>query len=102
MRVNETKTNNQNNNNIIIIIIIRIIILLSIIVVTMPLANEINWPVHVALLLKLHSRSYPCPVIYIIFLNIAFLLGITSLCQISTGISVGLHATSDINSTYSL
>lgn len=52
------------------------------------------------LLMKSHLQSYPCPLIINYFWNIGFLLGITILLQIITGIFLGLHYTSDINSAY--
>ena len=52
------------------------------------------------LLIKSHLQSYPCPLIINYFWNIGFLLGITILLQIITGIFLGLHYTSDINSAY--
>ena len=53
------------------------------------------------LLLESHLQSYPCPVSINSFWNIGFLLGITIILQIITGIFLGLHYTSDINSAYS-
>ena len=53
------------------------------------------------LLMKSHLQSYPCPLQINSFWNLGFLLGITILLQIITGILLGLHYTSDINSAYS-
>jgi len=50
--------------------------------------------------MKSHLQSYPCPLIINYFWNIGFLLGITILLQIITGIFLALHYTSDINSAY--
>ena len=50
--------------------------------------------------MKSHLQSYPCPLQINSFWNIGFLLGITILLQIITGIFLGLHYTSDINSAY--
>lgn len=50
--------------------------------------------------MKSHLQSYPCPLIINYFWNLGFLLGITILLQIITGIFLGLHYTSDINSAY--
>ena len=43
------------------------------------------------LLMKSHLQSYPCPLIINYFWNIGFLLGITILLQIITGIFLGLN-----------
>jgi ubiquinol-cytochrome c reductase cytochrome b subunit len=51
--------------------------------------------------MKSHLQSYPCPLQINSFWNLGFLLGITILLQIITGILLGLHYTSDINSAYS-
>ena len=53
------------------------------------------------LLMKSHLQSYPCPLQINSFWNIGFLLGITFILQIITGIFLGLHYTSDLNSAYS-
>lgn len=50
--------------------------------------------------MKSHLQSYPCPLIINYFWNLGFLLGITILLQIISGIFLGLHYTSDINSAY--
>ena len=52
------------------------------------------------LLVKSHLQSYPCPLQINSFWNLGFLLGITIILQIITGILLGLHYTSDINSAY--
>jgi quinol-cytochrome oxidoreductase complex cytochrome b subunit len=52
------------------------------------------------LLIKSHLESYPCPLIINSFWNIGFLLGITIILQIITGIFLGLHYSSDIYSAY--
>merc|ERR1711975_206404 len=53
------------------------------------------------LLVKSHLQSYPCPLQINFFWNLGFLLGITIILQIITGIFLGLHYTSDLNSAYS-
>jgi quinol-cytochrome oxidoreductase complex cytochrome b subunit len=53
------------------------------------------------LLMKSHLQSYPCPLQINYFWNWGFLLGITIILQIITGIFLGLHYTSDLNSAYS-
>ena len=53
------------------------------------------------LLIKSHLQSYPCPLQINSFWNLGFLLGITIILQIITGIFLGLHYTSDLNSAYS-
>merc|ERR1712117_357294 len=50
------------------------------------------------LLMKSHLQSYPCPLQINFFWNFGFLLGITIILQIITGIFLGLHYTSDLNS----
>ena len=52
------------------------------------------------LLMKSHLQSYPCPLQINSFWNLGFLLGITIILQIITGIFLGLHYTSDLNSAY--
>ena len=47
------------------------------------------------LLMKSHLQSYPCPLQINSFWNLGFLLGITIILQIITGIFLGLHYTSD-------
>ena len=51
--------------------------------------------------MKSHLQSYPCPLQINYFWNLGFLLGITIILQIITGIFLGLHYTSDLNSAYS-
>ena len=41
--------------------------------------------------MKSHLQSYPCPLIINYFWNLGFLLGITILLQIISGIFLGLH-----------
>ena len=53
------------------------------------------------LLMKSHLQSYPCPLQINSFWNLGFLLGIAIILQIITGIFLGLHYTSDLNSAYS-
>ena len=53
------------------------------------------------LLMKSHLQSYPCPLQINTFWNLGFLLGITIILQIITGIFLGLHYTSDLNNAYS-
>merc|ERR1712194_550436 len=52
------------------------------------------------LLMKSHLQSYPCPLQINFFWNFGFLLGITIILQIITGIFLGLHYTSDLSSAY--
>merc|ERR1711870_219735 len=52
------------------------------------------------LLVKSHLQSYPCPLQINFFWNLGFLLGITIMLRIITGIFLALHYTSDINSAY--
>merc|ERR1711953_1556899 len=52
------------------------------------------------LLMKSHLQSYPCPLQINYFWNLGFLLGITIILQIITGIFLGLHYTSDLHSAY--
>ena len=52
-------------------------------------------------LMKSHFESYPCPLQINSFWNLGFLLGITIILQIITGIFLGLHYNSDLNSAYS-
>ena len=60
-----------------------------------------NSCVYFVLLMKSHLQSYPCPLQINAFWNVGFLLGITIILQIITGIFLGLHYTSDLNSAYS-
>merc|ERR1711874_510760 len=46
------------------------------------------------------GQSYPSPLQINFFWNLGFLLGITIILQIITGIFLGLHYTSDLNSAY--
>merc|ERR1711901_2687 len=57
--------------------------------------------IYFVLLMKSHLQSYPCPLQINFFWNMGFLLGITIILQIITGIFLGLHYTSDLNSAYS-
>ena len=50
--------------------------------------------------MKSHLQSYPCPLQINSFWNLGFLLGITIILQIITGIFLSLHYTSDLNSAY--
>merc|ERR1712117_704196 len=52
------------------------------------------------LLMKSHLQSYPCPLQINFFWNLGYLLGITFFLQIITGIFLGLHYTSDLNSAF--
>merc|ERR1711977_284363 len=52
------------------------------------------------LLMKSHLQSYPCPLQINFFWNLGFLLGIAIMLQIVSGIFLGLHYTSDLNSAY--
>ena len=51
--------------------------------------------------MKSHLQSYPCPLQINSLWNLGFLLAITIILQIITGIFLGLHYTSDLNSAYS-
>merc|ERR1712022_65129 len=51
-------------------------------------------------LMKSHLQSYPCPLQINSFWNLGFLLGVAIMLQIITGIFLGLHYTSDLNSAY--
>ena len=51
--------------------------------------------------MKSHLQSYPCPLQINSFWNLGFLLAATIILQIITGIFLGLHYTSDLNSAYS-
>ena len=62
--------------------------------------NLIFMKLYFVLLIKSHLLSYPCPIIINYLWNIGFLLGITIILQIITGIFLGLHYTSDLNSAY--
>ncbi len=55
---------------------------------------------HFVLLMKSHLDSYPCPLNLNYFWNLGFLLGITILLQMITGILLSLDYTSDIHSAY--
>jgi quinol-cytochrome oxidoreductase complex cytochrome b subunit len=50
--------------------------------------------------MKSHLQSYPCPLQINSFWNYGFLLGITIILQIITGLLLSLHYISDINSAY--
>merc|ERR1712206_11978 len=63
--------------------------------------SDSNILVSFVLLMKSHLQSYPCPLQINFFWNLGFLLGITIILQIITGIFLGLHYTSDLNSAYS-
>merc|ERR1711862_1055288 len=52
------------------------------------------------LLMKSHLQSYPCPLQINSFWNLGFLLAVAIILQIITGILLGLHYTSDLNSAY--
>ena len=60
-----------------------------------------NYQSYFVFLIKAHLQSYPCPLQINSFWNLGFLLGITIILQIITGIFLGLHYTSDLNSAYS-
>merc|ERR1712144_18919 len=55
---------------------------------------------HFVLLMKSHLGSYPCPLNLNYFWNLGFLLLVTILLQMMTGILLSLHYTSDIHSAY--
>merc|ERR1711998_800060 len=55
---------------------------------------------HFVLLMKSHGGSYPCPLNLNYFWNLGFLLLVTILLQMMTGILLSLHYTSDIHSAY--
>ena len=65
-----------------------------------PIKDYVFMKLYFILLMKSHLQSYPCPLIINYFWNFGFLLGITILLQIITGIFLALHYTSDINSAY--
>ena len=50
--------------------------------------------------MKSHLQLYPCPLQINYLWNLGFLLGISIIIQIITGIFLGLHYTSDLNSAY--
>merc|ERR1712038_201787 len=52
------------------------------------------------LLIKSHLQSYPCPLQINFFWNIGFLLGVSIIFQIVSGLFLALHYTSDLNSAY--
>merc|ERR1712110_406286 len=52
------------------------------------------------LLMKSHLQSYPSPLQINFFWNLGFLLGITIILQIISGMFLALHYTSDLNSAY--
>ncbi len=62
---------------------------------------ERRMKLYFVLLMKSHLQSYPCPLQINSFWILGFLLGITIILQIITGIFLGLHYTSDLNSAYS-
>ena len=65
------------------------------------MASRYSLEFYFVLLMKSHLQSYPCPLQINSFWNLGFLLGITIILQIITGIFLGLHYTSDLNSAYS-
>merc|ERR1712137_1133431 len=67
----------------------------------MGFQKNIKLELYFILLMKSHLQSYPCPLQINSFWNLGFLLGITIILQIITGIFLGLHYTSDLNSAYS-
>ena len=48
-----------------------------------------------------HLQSYPCPLNMNFLWNLGFLVALTMILQILTGILLGLHYTPHINSAYS-
>ena len=56
-------------------------------ILTVLLSQELYF----VLLMKSHLQSYPCPLQINSFWNLGFLLGITIILQIITGIFLGLH-----------
>ena len=52
------------------------------------------------LLMKSHLQSYPCPIQINSCWNLGFLLGVTIILQIITGIFLCLHYTSDLELSY--
>ena len=66
---------------------------------------EMSFPyslsIYFLFLMKSHLQSYPCPLQINSFWNLGFLLAITIILQIITGIFLGLHYTSDLHSAYS-
>ena len=69
--------------------------------VSFVIIMSFNYQSYFVLLIKSHLQSYPCPLQINSFWNLGFLLGITIILQIITGIFLGLHYTSDLNSAYS-
>ena len=60
----------------------------------------IQFKFHYLFLIKSHLQSYPCPNNINSFWNIGFLLGISIVLQLITGILLALHYTPDINYSY--
>lgn len=52
------------------------------------------------LLMKSHLQSYPCPVSINFLWNLGFLLGISIILQVVTGIILALYYTSDLSTSY--
>ena len=69
--------------------------------ISLTLAFSLSLELYFVLLMKSHLQSYPCPLQINSFWNLGFFLGITIILQIITGIFLGLHFTSDLNSAYS-
>ena len=55
---------------------------------------------HYLFIIESHLQSYPCPININYFWNIGFLLGISIVLQLITGILLALHYTPDINYSY--
>ena len=53
--------------------------------------NKSSQRISFLFLMKSHLQSYPCPLQINSFWNLGFLLGITIILQIITGIFLGLH-----------
>ena len=62
--------------------------------------NNIPFKFQYLFLIKSHLQSYPCPNNINTFWNIGFLLGISIVLQLITGILLSLHYTPHINYSY--
>ena len=65
-----------------------------------PVTSGYSLEFYFVLLMKSHLDSYPCPLNLNYFWNLGFLLVITILLQMITGILLSLDYTSDIHSAY--
>ena len=60
----------------------------------------IHYQLHYLFLIKSHLQLYPCPNNINYLWNIGFLLGISIVLQLITGILLALHYIPDINYSY--